>query len=80
MNRGPHAQNCLMWCRSWASSRLVTGWAERITNPIVIAVRWKRGRSHVRPRGARSKMIAPSPMRGSWNVAETEHETDQRVR
>ena len=56
-----------MWCRSWAESRPVTGAAETITNPTVIAVRWSRGISFVRPRGVASKMIAPS-IRGIWNV------------
>ena len=67
--RAPSAQNCRMCQRSWASSRPVTGLADRITNPTVIAVRLSRGISHVSPRGALSKIIAPSRTVGSWNVS-----------
>ena len=68
MNRGPQAQNCWMCQRSCLSRRPLTGSADRITKPTVIAVRCRRGISHVRPRGVLSKMIAPSRTVGSWNV------------
>ena len=67
MNSGPHAQNCRMCQRSWASSRPVTGSAETITNPTVIAVRCRRvasaGETSGHRRRSERRLVASAPGR-----------------
>ncbi len=68
-----------MWCRSCVESVPVSGAADTITNPIVMAVRCRRGINAVSPRGTLSKITAPSN-RGTWKVSNPKSQPQDGVR